>query len=151
MHRLALAASLALLLPGCYGVFHVNIGHSVPTDAQLEQIVLGETTAHEAMAMLGPPEEFRSPGEIDRLRARPRQGIRRRVEEERDLFGRRQLSWVHEKRDADVFRLLPIIPGLPNIILYWWAHEDVRDDRVILLLDENGRVEHIAITRETEP
>lgn len=138
----ALPILLTLLLgPACF-VVRSDLGTPVPADAELSVIEPGRTTAWEAVALLGPPEEWRSPTMTDLARAQDE--LARRVYEEQEILGRRRLTWVFEHRDADLFLFLPVIT------FYGWIEREHLVDRVVLLLDDEGIVEHVAVRRELE-
>jgi hypothetical protein len=138
----ALPILLTLLLcPACF-VLRSGLGTPVADDGELAAIEPGRTTAWEAVALLGPPEEWRSPTMTDLSRAQDE--LSRRVYEEKEIFGRRRLTWVFEQRHADLFLLLPVIT------FYGWIEREHLVNRVVLLLDDEGIVEHVAVRRELE-
>lgn len=127
---LLLAAAAAL--GGCI-VADTSFG-AAPSAAALAEVRPGVTTRAELLALLGPPEEYVSPGAGTGLRAHDPQG--QRVLEERDLFGRRTLTWVHERRSDRAF-------VIPILFTRWVTTHHA--GRVTALLDERGVVEALGV------
>lgn len=136
MPRPSLLLLLLLVLPGCV-VFQARFGARVPTDEAVAALQPGVTTRAQAVALLGPPEEYRTPRDFEALRSEdPR---RLMVSVERDALARRRLTWIDERRVTEGLWLLP---GMP--LLHWWdTRFDV--DTLVVFFDGQDRVE--AVTR----
>lgn len=135
----ALLALLLLGLPGCT-VVNTRFGGPVPLDLELAQLTPGVTTRAEAVVLLGPPEEYRTPREVDRSRAE--QVHRVQVVEERELLHRHRLTWIQERISSRSLVLLPILRLFRSS---WRIHAA---DRIVVIFDDEDRVEHVAVTRE---
>ncbi|RKY20743.1 MAG: hypothetical protein DRQ55_06620 [Planctomycetota bacterium] len=136
------AILLLLLLPslgsGCI-IVRSDLGNAVTDEASVARLQPGQSV-WEAVAIMGPPEEWRSPNLSDTLRARNE--LIQRVAHERDLFDRTRLTWIRERREDDLFLFIPFV------VFFGWIEEDHTTDRVVVLLDEQGRVEQVAVNRE---
>jgi len=135
--RLSILLS-SLLLPGCV-VFTARFGAPLPGAAAVAALQPGVTTRAEAVALLGPPEEYRTPRDFEAFRS---QDVRRlMVRVERDALHRRRLTWIEERRVTRGFWLLP---GFPLLHL-WDTGFEV--DTLVVLFDERERVEAVARAR----
>lgn len=126
-------------LPACV-VVRTELGTELAGDGSLSAIVPGKSRVWDLVTLLGPPEEWRGPSLMDLSRAvnEPAQ----RVTEEREVFSRQRLTWVCEQRDDDLFLFVPVLT------FFGWISRQHHTDRIVVLLDDAGVVEHVAVTRE---
>jgi hypothetical protein len=137
----ALGAALAC---GCTQI-DTTYGQTPPSAAALAGVTEGLTTEAEVIARLGPPEEYLQPLALPLGRAD--EGARRRVDDERDLFGRRVLTWACEVRTDREFAVLPRLPLLGDLLtVFRVTHTTHTSERLVILVDERGLVE--AVGRE---
>jgi hypothetical protein len=145
---LALLAGLGAAAAGAgCTVVTVRYGHAVPDARALAAVVPGTSTRADVVAALGAPEEYASPNALAFARAwdPPRQ----RVDAERDLIGRRVLTWLHETRTRREFAVLPSVPLLGGLAtLFSYATVVHEDERVVVLLDEDDVVTAVGRSRE---
>jgi hypothetical protein len=149
-HAVLLLAGWLVLLPAGAGctVVSVRYGHALPEARTLDGIVPGTSTAADAVAALGVPEDFASPNPLSFGSAWD--PARQRVDQERDLLDRRVLSWVYETRTRREFAFLPSLPLLGGLLTFYSDSTLVHvDDRIVILLDEQGVV--TAVGRTPEP
>lgn len=129
---------LSLWLPGCV-VFTARFGAPLPPQSAVDALSPGQTSRADGVALLGPPEEYRTPRDFEALRS---QDVRRAmVLVERDALHRRRLTWVEERR---VTHGLWLLPGF--VLLHLW---DTRFevDKLVVLFDDEDRVEAVARAR----
>ena len=137
LRSLVLAAALATALPGCLVVGGSGTqGPALPADLDL-RLVRGHTTRAEVLALLGPPNEYRSP-ELstalvdDTLRLSDALAVARRAE--------RAWTWQYDRVDSLGTMLL----------LYNRFAASTATDLLVVWFDADGLVAEWALRHETE-
>lgn len=145
MSRTATELALVLgLLMGCTQI-EVVYGQPAPAASELSGVTEGVTTEQQLVARLGPPDEYLSPPAFGM--GRRFDEAHRRVDEERDLFGRRVLTWACETRTVSEFSVPPRVPLLWDYLTVFRITDRTYDsERLVVLLDAQGVVE--AVGRE---
>jgi hypothetical protein len=145
MSRRATALAILLGLPAGCTQIEVVYGQPPAAAAELTGVTAGLTTEQQLVARLGPPDEYLSPPALGLGRAFDE--ARRRVDQERDLFGRRVLTWACETRHVSEFSVPPRVPLIWDYLTVFRITDQTSvSERLVVLLDEQGVVE--AVGRE---
>ena len=122
------------VLPECV-VMRIEYGEPLRTPLGVEP---GVTTTAELMDLLGPPEEYSAPRPWSANAANPQAT---RVDSERDLFGRRVYTWVHETRRDKAWLILPIL----TVFSHWRTDHEI--EQITAIFDDDGIVTGIGVEK----